>query len=215
MSSIDTLVTNAKLYAAQFTAGGLPAPPATGVAVVACMDARLDVHSLLGLADGDAHVIRNAGGVITDDVIRSLTISQRLLRTTEVMLIHHTGCGMMSFTDDEVKAQIEADTGLRPPFSLEAFAELDGNIRQSIARIKASPYLPHRDAVRGFSYDVAEGTLREVTAPLELPPTPTGARTAQAVAATGPPSQRRTDSSGIRNDLPMRTESSRPACTSR
>jgi carbonic anhydrase len=170
MSSIDTLATNAKLYAARFTGGSLPARPATGVAVVACMDARLNVPSLLGLADGDAHVIRNAGGVVTDDVIRSLTISQRLLGTTEVMIIHHTGCGMMSFTDDEVKAQIEADTGLRPPFSLEAFADLDANIRQSIARTKASPYLPHRDAVRGFSYDVDAGTLREITAALRLLP---------------------------------------------
>jgi carbonic anhydrase len=167
MSSTDTLVANASRYIGRPGHGGGEyigsyGRPTTGVVVVACMDARLDVYGLLGLATGDAHVIRNAGGVVTDDVIRSLTISQRLLGTTEVMLIHHTDCGMLTFTDDEVKAQIEADTGLRPPFALEAFPDLDGDVRQSIARVKASRYLPHRDFVRGFVYEVESGHLREV-----------------------------------------------------
>jgi carbonic anhydrase len=169
MSSTETLVANAAGYARRFAnrpgqgaAGN--GRPGTGVAIVACMDARLDVFSLLGLAPGDAHVIRNAGGVVTEDVVRSLTISQRLLGTTEIMLIHHTDCGMLTFTDDEVKAQIEADTGLRPPFALEAFPDLDGDVRQSIARIKACRYLPHRDFVRGFVYEVTSGCLREVDA---------------------------------------------------
>jgi carbonic anhydrase len=163
MSRVNGLIANAEHYASQFAGGGGPARPATGVAIVACMDARLDVHDLLGLGEGDAHVIRNAGGVVTDDVIRSLIISQRLLATTEIMLVHHSDCGMLSFTDDSVKAQIEAETGLRPPFALEAFADLEGDVRQSIARIKASPYLPHRDAVRGFVYEVESGRLREIT----------------------------------------------------
>lgn len=163
MSAIDALVTKA----ARFTGSvaDLPARPASGVAIVACMDARLDVHRLLGLADGDAHVLRNAGGAVTDDVIRSLVISQRELGTTEVMLIHHSGCGMMSFTEDEAKTRIEADTGLRPPFSLEAFTDLEGDVRQSIARVQASPYLPHRDVVRGFVFELGSGRLREVAAP--------------------------------------------------
>jgi carbonic anhydrase len=128
------------------------------------MDARINPYGLLGLSEGDAHVIRNAGGVVTDDVIRSLAISQRLLATTEIILIHHSGCGMLSFHDDEVKAQIEADTGIRPPFALEAFPDVDADVRQSIARVKASPFLPHRDAVRGFVYEVESGRLREVAA---------------------------------------------------
>ena len=136
----------------------------TTIAVVACMDARLNPSGVLGLSEGDAHVIRNAGGVVTDDVIRSLTISQRLLGTTEIVLIHHTDCGMLSFHDDDVKARIEADTGIRPPFALEAFPDVDADVIQSIARIKASPYLPHRDAVRGFVYEVETGRLREVKA---------------------------------------------------
>jgi carbonic anhydrase len=163
MSAIDALVAKAERFAGN--SAGLPARPAAGVAVVACMDARLDPHRLLGLADGDAHVIRNAGGVVTDDVIRSLVISQRELGTTEVMLIHHSGCGMMSFTDDEEKARIEADTGLRPPFAIESFSDVDADVRQSIARVVASPYLPHRDTVRGFVYELESGSLREVTAP--------------------------------------------------
>jgi carbonic anhydrase len=162
MSAIDALVANARRFAGN--SAGLPARPASGVAVVACMDARLDPHRLLGLADGDAHVIRNAGGVVTDDVIRSLVISQRQLGTTEVMLIHHSGCGMMTFTDDEEKARIEADTGLRPPFAIESFSDVDADVRQSIARVVASPYLPHRDEVRGFVYELESGSLREVTA---------------------------------------------------
>jgi carbonic anhydrase len=162
VSSVDTLLANARGYADEFRDGGVPGRPATRVAVVACMDARLDVTGLLGLGIGDAHVIRNAGGVVTDDVIRSLLISQRLLGTTEIMLIHHTACGMLGITDDGLKAQVEAETGLRPPFALEAFPDLDADIRQSIARIQASPYLPHRDAVRGFVYEVGTGRLREV-----------------------------------------------------
>ena len=162
MSSTDTFVANSEQYAARFDKGDLPLPPATHAAVVACMDARLNPYGLLGLSEGDAHIIRNAGGVVSDDVIRSLAISQRLLGTTEIVLIHHTGCGMLTFHDDEVKAQIEADTGLRPPFALEAFSDLDGDVRQSIARIKASPFVPHKDAIRGFVYEVETGRLREV-----------------------------------------------------
>jgi carbonic anhydrase len=164
MSNTDTLVANAERYAERFDKGNLPTPPATHVAVVACMDARINPYGLLGLSEGDAHVIRNAGGVVTDDVIRSLAISQRLLATTEIVLIHHTGCGMLTFHDDEVKAQIEADTGIRPPFALEAFPDADADVRQSIARVKASPFVPHRDAVRGFVYEVETGRLREVAA---------------------------------------------------
>jgi carbonic anhydrase len=163
VSITDELLRNNQDYAASFAAGDLPMPPGRQVAVVACMDARLSVYGVLGLREGDAHVIRNAGGVVTDDVVRSLTISQRLLGTSEVVLIHHTDCGMLTFKDDAVKADIEADTGLRPPFALEAFADLDQDVRQSIARIKASPFVPHTDAVRGFVLDVSTGALREVT----------------------------------------------------
>jgi len=155
-------VANSERYAASFDKGDLPLPPAKGTAVVACMDARLNLYSVLGLAEGDSHVIRNAGGVVTDDVIRSLTISQRLLATNEIVLIHHTDCGMLTFHDDDLKAQIEADTGIRPPFALEAFPDLDGDVRQSIARIKASPFIPNKDSVRGFVYEVETGRLREV-----------------------------------------------------
>ena len=162
MNVTEELLKNNAAYARGFTKGGLPAPPAKRIAVVACMDARLDTHRLLGLEEGDAHVIRNAGGVVTDDVIRSLTISQRLLGTSEIMLIHHTDCGMLTFKDDEVKAQIEADTGIRPAFALEAFSDLAADVRQSIARIKASPFVPHKDAIRGFIYDVRTGRLSEV-----------------------------------------------------
>jgi carbonic anhydrase len=138
-------------------------PPAKQTAVVACMDARLNVHGLLGLREGDAHVIRNAGGAVTDDAIRSLMISQRLLGTREIILIHHTDCGMLTFNDDDVKAAVEADTGLRPPFALEAFSDLDTDVRQSIRRIKASPFVPHTGSIRGFVYDVTTGKLREVS----------------------------------------------------
>ena len=161
MSVTDELLSNAEHYAEGFSKGSLPMPPAKHVAVVACMDARLNVYGLLGLHEGDAHVIRNAGGVVSDDVIRSLTISQRLLGTTEIILIHHTDCGMLSFADDEVKAQIAADTGIRPSFALEAFPDVDDDVRQSIARIQASPFIPHKN-VRGMVYEVEKGTLREV-----------------------------------------------------
>lgn len=162
MSTTDDLLANNADYAAAFDKGDLPAPPGRKVAVVACMDARLNVYGMLGLSEGDAHVIRNAGGVVTDDVIRSLAISQRLLGTREIVLIHHTHCGMSSFSDDEVKAQIEADTGIRPPFALEAFRDPADDVRQSMRRIDASPFLPHKDAVRGFVYDVESGRLEEV-----------------------------------------------------
>lgn len=163
MSATDEFVAANRRYAEQFTKGDKPMPPAKRVAVVACMDARIETGRLLGLEEGDAHVIRNAGGVVTDDVIRSLAISQRLLGTTEIVLIHHTDCGMVTFKDDALKAQIEADTGLRPPFALEAFADPADDIRQSIRRIRSSPFVPHRDQVRGFVYDVANGQLNEVT----------------------------------------------------
>ncbi len=165
MSVTDDLLKNNASYADGFDKGGLPAPPARGVAVVACMDARLDVYRLLGLSEGDAHVIRNAGGVVSDDVIRSLTISQLLLGTREIVLVQHTGCGMMTFRDDDIKDRIESDTGLRPSFALEAFGDLEQNVRQSIARIQASPFIPFKDQVRGFVYDVATGLLDEVSPP--------------------------------------------------
>ena len=163
MSITDELLENNSIYAASFEKGDLPLPPARGVAVVACMDARLDVHKILGLEEGDAHVIRNAGGVITDDEIRSLTISQRLLGTREVILVHHTDCGMLTFSDDELKAQIHEDVGLKPHFSMESFSDLEEDVRQSIARIQASPFVPHKESVRGFVYGVETGRLREVT----------------------------------------------------
>jgi carbonic anhydrase len=162
MSVTDDLVRNNESYARSFKKGSLPLPPAKHIAVLACMDARLDVHKILGLEEGDAHVIRNAGGVATDDAIRSLTISQRLLGTTEIILIHHTDCGMLTFHDDDVKRQIEKETGIRPAFALEAFSDLDEDVRQSIARIKASPFIPHKDRIRGFVYDVRTGRLNEV-----------------------------------------------------
>src|SRR2546423_5895130 len=166
MAVIDQLLENAESYATRFDRGELPLPPARKVAVVACMDARLNPYGLLGLQEGDAHVIRNAGGVVSEDVIRSLAISQRLLGTREIVLIHHTDCGMLTFTDDQVKAQIEADTGIRPPFALEAFANLEQDVKQSMARIAASPFVPHKDQVRGFVYDVSSGRLNEVGAPV-------------------------------------------------
>jgi carbonic anhydrase len=166
MSTTDDLLRNAESYAARFDKGSLPMPPARQVAVVACMDARLNPFGLLGLQEGDAHVIRNAGGVVSDDVVRSLTISQRLLGTREIILIHHTDCGMLTFKDDPVKDQIEADTGIRPSFALEAFPDAERDVAQSIARIAASPFIPHTDQVRGFVYDVSSGRLREVSAPV-------------------------------------------------
>ena len=163
MSVTDELLENNAAYADAFDKGDLPLPPARGVAVVACMDARLDVHKILGLKEGDAHVIRNAGGVITDDEIRSLTISQRLLGTREIILIHHTDCGMLTFSDDELKAQIHEDVGLKPHFSMESFSDLEEDVRQSIARIRHSPFIPNKESVRGFIYEVETGRLREVT----------------------------------------------------
>jgi carbonic anhydrase len=163
MSVTDELLRNNADYAASFNSGDLPMPPGKGVAVVACMDARLNVYGALGLHEGDAHVIRNAGGVVSEDAIRSLVISQRLLGTREIVLIHHSDCGMLTFSDDEVKAAIEADTGLRPSFALEAFPDLERDVRQSIARIKANPFIPNKDSVRGFVFDVHSGVLKEVT----------------------------------------------------
>src|SRR5918999_6216822 len=162
MDVIDELVRNNKEYAQAFDKGDLPLPPAKKLAVVACMDARLDVHKILGLQEGDAHVIRNAGGVITDDEIRSLTISQRLLGTREIVLIHHTDCGMLTFTDDDLKQQIQEEAGVKPHFPMESFSDLEEDVRQSIARIQASPFVPHKDGVRGFIYEVETGRLREV-----------------------------------------------------
>jgi len=163
MSVTDDLLENARSYSKVFNKGDLPMPPALPVAIVACMDARLNPYGLLGLAEGDAHVIRNAGGVITDDEVRSLVISQRLLGTREIILIHHTDCGMLTFTDDEFKAQIEADTGLRPGWAPESFRDPAADVRQSLARIAASPFIPHKDSVRGFVYSVTDGVLTEIT----------------------------------------------------
>jgi carbonic anhydrase len=164
MSVTDQLLEHNDDHAREFSSGDLPMPPGKNVAVVACMDARLNVYGILGLSAGDAHVIRNAGGVVTDDVIRSLLISQRLLGTREIVLIHHTDCGMLTFHDDDVKAAVQGDTGIKPPFALEAFGDLDTDVRQSIARIKASPFVPDKTSVRGFVYDVSTGKLREVDA---------------------------------------------------
>ena len=162
MSVTDELLDNAKSYAESFDKGDLPLPPAKKVAVVACMDARLNPYGILGLQEGDAHVIRNAGGVVTDDEIRSLAISQRLLGTKEIILIHHTDCGMLTFTDDEFKRQVQDDTGIKPEWAAEAFPDLDEDVRQSLARIKASPFIPNKDSVRGFVYEVETGKLREI-----------------------------------------------------
>ena len=161
MSVTDEYLKNNEAYAANFS-GPLPLPPSRNIAVVACMDARLDVYGILGLGQGESHVIRNAGGVVTDDEIRSLAISQRLLGTKEIILIHHTDCGMLTFTDDEFKAGIKAETGIKPEWAAEAFPDLDEDVRQSIKRIKNSPFIPHTDAVRGFVFDVATGQLNEV-----------------------------------------------------
>jgi carbonic anhydrase len=164
MSTTDELLRNAEAYAASFDKGDLPMPPGRKIAIVACMDARLEPARLLGLEEGDAHVIRNAGGVVTDDEIRSLAISQRLLGTEEIVLIHHTDCGMLTFTDDEFKRSIQDETGIKPEWAAEAFDDLDADVRQSIARIQASPFIPRKDSVRGFVYEVETGKLREVSA---------------------------------------------------
>jgi carbonic anhydrase len=161
MSKTDEFLANNRRYAESF-GGQLAMPPAAHTAVVACMDARLNVYGVLGLQEGEAHIIRNAGGVVTDDEIRSLAISQRLLGTREIILIHHTDCGMLTFTDDDFRGSIEAETGIKPPWAAEAFSDLDADVRQSIRRITTSPFIPHTDAVRGFVFDVATGLLREV-----------------------------------------------------
>jgi carbonic anhydrase len=163
MSTTDELLRNNERYANSFDKGNLPMPPAKQIAIVTCMDARLSPYVMLGLSEGDAHVIRNAGGVITDDEIRSLMISQRLLGTREVMLIHHTDCGMLTFSDEELREQIQQEVGIKPHFPLETFADLEEDVRQSIRRIEASPFIPHKDSVRGFIYEVETGRLREVT----------------------------------------------------
>jgi carbonic anhydrase len=162
MSATDELLKNNEAYAEGFDKGDLPIPPSRKVAVVACMDARLVVSRILGLDEGEAHIIRNAGGVVTDDEIRSLAISQRLLGTEEIILIHHTDCGMLTFTDEEFRQQIADDTGMKPEWASEAFTDLDADVRQSVARIKESPFVPKTDAVRGFIYEVESGRLREV-----------------------------------------------------
>jgi len=164
VSVTDDLVHNNEGYAKSFTKGDLAMPPAKHVAVLACMDARLDVHKIVGLHEGEAHVIRNAGGVATDDAIRSLVISQRLLGTNEIVLIHHTDCGMLTFKDDDLKGKIEAEVGIRPAFALESFASAEDDVKQSIARIQASPFIPNKKNVRGFVYDVKSGRLDEVRA---------------------------------------------------
>jgi carbonic anhydrase len=161
MSSTDELVSNNSSYAAGFTKGNLPLPPAKKVAVLACMDARLDPAKALGLQEGDAHVIRNAGGVASEDALRSLVISQRLLGTEEIILVHHTDCGMETFSDDAVKEQIRADTGLRPSFALEAFPKVEDDVKQTAARIRANPFVPKKN-IRGFVYEVETGRLREI-----------------------------------------------------
>jgi carbonic anhydrase len=163
MSFTDELLANNEAYAARFDKGDLPLAPGKKVAVVACMDARLNPYGILGLSEGDAHIIRNAGGVVTDDGIRSLAISQRLLGTEEIVLIHHTDCGMLTFSDDEFRRSIQRETGIKPEWAAEAFDDLDEDVRQSIARIKASPFIPRKDSVRGFVYEVETGRLREVT----------------------------------------------------
>jgi carbonic anhydrase len=161
MSVTDELIANNARYAETFT-GPLPLPPAKHVAVLACMDARLDVYRVLGLAEGEAHVIRNAGGVVTDDEIRSLAISQRLLGTKEIVLIHHTDCGMLTFTDEDLLGAIEQETGVRPSWACETFTDLEHDVRKSIQRITESPFIPEKGSVRGFVFDVATGRLTEV-----------------------------------------------------
>jgi len=162
MSVTDELLANAERYAASFDKGDLPMPPAKQIAIVACMDARLNPYGLLGLSEGDAHVIRNAGGVVTQDELRSLAISQRLLGTKEIVLLHHTDCGMLTFTDQQFRDDIAADTGVRPTWAAEAFTDLETDVRQSMARIQAETSIPVKDSVRGFIFDVKTGALNEV-----------------------------------------------------
>ncbi|HLI15327.1 MAG TPA: carbonic anhydrase [Acidimicrobiales bacterium] len=162
MTFTDQLLERARRRA--YEAGG-PSSAPPKVAVLACMDARIDVYRLLGLSLGDAHVLRNAGGVVTDDAIRSLVLSQRLFGTREIVLVHHTDCGMTTFHDDALRDEIAREVGFRPPFALEAFADPREDVRQSIARLRACPFLPHRAHVRGFVLDVHSGALEEVVAP--------------------------------------------------
>jgi carbonic anhydrase len=164
MNAIDELLASNESFAASLANKHVDASPRRRLAIVTCMDSRLDVFSALGLGDGEAHVLRNAGGVITDDVIRSLAISQRLLGTREVMLIHHTDCGMQKISDDGFRAELLAETGVAPSFAIESFSDLEADVRQSILRVQRSAFLPHRDSVRGFVYDVDSHRLREVTA---------------------------------------------------
>jgi carbonic anhydrase len=163
VSEIDELLQNAEGYAQRFGAAGLPARPAKRLAVLACMDARLVPTKLLGLQEGDAHVIRNAGGVVSDDAIRSLTISQILLGTDAIVVIQHTDCGMLAFTDDELKRRFRDETGAEPPWPLHAFSDLEGNVRESLRRIRESPFIPNKGSLRGFVYEVETGRLREVS----------------------------------------------------
>ncbi len=161
MSTTDALLERAEAYAQSFDQASLPMPPGKKVAIVACMDARVNPYGIFGLSEGDAHVIRNAGGAITDDAVRSLAISQRLLGTEEIILVHHADCGMLTFTDDDFRRQIQHDVGQSPPWAPEAFPDVDEDVRQSMARVKGSPFLPHK-AVRGFVFEVKSGKLREV-----------------------------------------------------
>ena len=163
MTVTDELLKNAEAYAASFDKADLPMPPAKQIAIVACMDARLNPYGLLGLSEGDAHVIRNAGGVVTQDELRSLAISQRLLGTKEIILIHHTDCGMLTFTDDDFKRAIQDDTGIKPQWAAEAFDDLEDDVRQSLRRIEVSPFVTRHESARGFVFDVATGRLNEVS----------------------------------------------------
>jgi carbonic anhydrase len=162
VSVIDDLLANNEAFAAGLPARHLPIEPARRLVIVTCMDSRLDVFAALGLREGDAHILRNAGGVITDDVIRSLAVSQRRLGTREVMLVHHTDCGLLTLTDDGFRAELQEATGVAPAFAIESFTDLDAAVRQSILRVQRSPFLLHRDLVRGFVYDVDDHRLREV-----------------------------------------------------
>ena len=162
MSATDDLVKNSESYASSFDKGDLPLPPAKSVAVLACMDARLNPYGILGLSEGDAHVIRNAGGVVSDDAIRSLAISQNLLGTQEIVLIHHTDCGMLTFTDEAFAQKLEDETGEKPEWHAHAFSDLEGDVSAGIEKIKSSPFIPNTDSVRGFVYDVESGELKEV-----------------------------------------------------
>ena len=157
----DEFLINNQAYAIRFDSGHLPTPPRKRVAVVTCMDSRMDIFAILGLSNGEAHIIRNAGGVVTDDVIRSLAISQRKLNTREILVINHTECGMLTFTDDEFRENLRQETGMKPPWSPESFSDLDAEVRNSLNRIRNSAFIQHKNA-RGFVYDVDTGRLREV-----------------------------------------------------